>query len=165
MSNPLKYLFSLKIVWIRTHSVVWWRQIKTYVQILLLGCTLKKTVPKHATYAVSISHVHFYPKYPTCLGGSVGCVSDWWWVARGFDSRRFRQHSFVEIVHGILSTVILFHWFKKGSCQFLYVNCGMSCIVQNLTLCAGGGGKTYDTGEPTICEETDPTLTLENDPS
>ena len=33
-------------------------------------------------------------------------------------------HSFVEIDHEILSTVILFlRWFKKGSCQFLAKEC------------------------------------------
>ena len=42
------------------------------------------------------------------LGGSVGCASDWRPGGRGFDPRRGRQHSFVEIDHEIFSTVILF---------------------------------------------------------
>ena len=41
------------------------------------------------------------------LGGSVGCTSDWRSGVRGFDPRRGRQHSFVEIDHEIFSTVIL----------------------------------------------------------
>ena len=41
------------------------------------------------------------------LGGSVGCASEWRPGGRGFDPRRGRQHSFVEIDHEILSTVIL----------------------------------------------------------
>ena len=41
------------------------------------------------------------------LGGSVGCASDWRPGGRGFDSRRGRHHSFVEIYHEIFSTAIL----------------------------------------------------------
>ena len=41
------------------------------------------------------------------LGGSVGCTSNWRPGGRGFDPRRGRQHSFVEIDHEIFSTVIL----------------------------------------------------------
>ena len=41
------------------------------------------------------------------LGGSVECASDWRSGGRGFDPRRVRQHSFVEIDHEIFSTVIL----------------------------------------------------------
>ena len=48
--------------------------------------------------------------YATCslagLGGSVGCASDWRPGGCGFDSRRGRQHSLVEIDHEIFSTVI-----------------------------------------------------------
>ena len=38
------------------------------------------------------------------LGGSVGCASDWRSGDPGFDPRRGRQHSFVEIDHEIFST-------------------------------------------------------------
>ena len=41
------------------------------------------------------------------VGCSVGCASDWRPGGRGFDPRRGRQHSFVEIDHEIFSTVIL----------------------------------------------------------
>ena len=41
------------------------------------------------------------------LGGSVGCASDWRPGGRGFDPRRGRQHSFLDIDHEIFSTVIL----------------------------------------------------------
>ena len=43
----------------------------------------------------------------TGLGGAVGCASDWRPGGRGFDPRRGRQHSFVEIDHEIFSTVII----------------------------------------------------------
>ena len=41
------------------------------------------------------------------LGGSVGWASDWRPGGRGFEPRRGRQHSFVEIDREISSTVIL----------------------------------------------------------
>ena len=41
------------------------------------------------------------------LSGSVGCMSAWRPGGRGFDYRRGRQHSFVEIDHEISSMVIL----------------------------------------------------------
>ena len=49
----------------------------------------------------------YYIKVGAGLGGSVGCASDWRPGGRGFDPRRGRQHSFVEIDHEIFSTVIL----------------------------------------------------------
>ena len=42
----------------------------------------------------------------TCRG-SVGCASDWSPGGPGFDPRRGRQHSFVEIDHEIFSTVVI----------------------------------------------------------
>ena len=45
--------------------------------------------------------------YIAGLGGSVGCASDWRPGGHGFDSRRGRQHSFMEIDHEIFSTVNL----------------------------------------------------------
>ena len=41
------------------------------------------------------------------LGGSVGCASNWRPGGHGFDPRRGRQHSFVEIDHEIFSAAIL----------------------------------------------------------
>ena len=41
------------------------------------------------------------------LGGAVGCASNWRPGGCGFDPRRGRQHSFVEIDREIFSTVIL----------------------------------------------------------
>ena len=51
--------------------------------------------------------VHPLKHYLAGLGGAVGCASDWRPGGRGFDPRRGRQHSFVEIDHEIFSTVIL----------------------------------------------------------
>ena len=62
----------------------------------------------------SVSSFHFtlllspsYANFSAGLGGAVGCASDWRPGGRGFDPRRGRQHSFVEIDHEIFSTVIL----------------------------------------------------------
>ena len=55
--------------------------------------------------------------------------SDWRPGGRGFNPRRGRQHSFVEIDREIFSTVIAaescspFRWFKKGIFQFLAKEC------------------------------------------
>ena len=43
----------------------------------------------------------------TDLGGSVGCVFHWRPGGWGFNPRRGRHHSFVEIDHEIFSTIIL----------------------------------------------------------
>ena len=51
--------------------------------------------------------IHFCKQCGAGLGGAVGCASDWRPGGRGFDPRRGRQHSFVEIDHEIFSTVIL----------------------------------------------------------
>ena len=62
-------------------------------------------------YFLASDHFYICDKFahgPTAgLGGSVGCASDWRPGGRGFDPRRGRQHSFVEIDHEIFSTVIL----------------------------------------------------------
>ena len=55
----------------------------------------------------NILFVYFFIKAYASLGGSVGCASDWRPGGRGFNPRRGRQHSFVEIDHEIFSTVIL----------------------------------------------------------
>ena len=41
------------------------------------------------------------------LGGSVGCASGWRQGGRGFNPRRGREHSFLEIGHETFSTFIL----------------------------------------------------------
>ena len=51
-------------------------------------------------------------------------LSNWRPGGRGFNPRRGRQHSFVEIDHEIFSTVILsLPLIQKGSCQFLAKEC------------------------------------------
>ena len=37
------------------------------------------------------------------LGGSVACASNWWSGGRGFDPRRVRQYSFMELDHETFS--------------------------------------------------------------
>ena len=49
--------------------------------------------------------------------------SDWRPGGRGFNPRRGRQHSFVEIMKYFLRSFSPFRWFKKGSCQFLAKEC------------------------------------------
>ena len=66
----------------------------------------------HLVLTVSLVQTVFYlytslQKIQAGLGGAVGCASDWRPGGRGFDPRRDRQHSFVEIDHEIFSTVIL----------------------------------------------------------
>ena len=63
-------------------------------------------------FPVPLFHLHYslfylFSPFLAGLGGSVGCASDWRPGGRGFDPRRGRQHSFVEIDHEIFSTVIL----------------------------------------------------------
>ena len=48
-----------------------------------------------------------YTAHLAGLGGSVGCAVRLETRGRGFNPRRGRQHSFVEIDHEIFSTVIL----------------------------------------------------------
>ena len=50
----------------------------------------------------------FHLTRPAGLGGSVGCAVRLETGGRGFNPRRGRQHSFVEIDHEIFSSVILF---------------------------------------------------------
>ena len=58
------------------------------------------------------------------LGGSVGCESIWWSGGDGFDHRRVRQHSFVEIDHEIFSTAILsLSLIQEGNFLFLAKDC------------------------------------------
>ena len=63
-----------------------------------------------------MSHFHYQEvglviiapdKMANVNGGSVGCAVRLETGGRGFNSRRGRQHSFVEIDHEIFSTVIL----------------------------------------------------------
>ena len=49
----------------------------------------------------------FYKLSFAGLGGAVECASDWRPGGRGFDLRKGRQHSFVEIYHEVCSTVFL----------------------------------------------------------
>ena len=50
-----------------------------------------------------------YEVKPVCagLGGSDGCAVDWRPGGRGFNPRRGRQHSFVEIDHEIQLTLVI----------------------------------------------------------
>ena len=50
-------------------------------------------------------HLFIHSSVAASLGGSVGCASDWRPGGCGFDPRRGRQHSFMEIE--IFSMVIL----------------------------------------------------------
>ena len=53
-----------------------------------------------------IMNIFYGHSLPYCLSGSVGCMSDWWSGGGRFDLRWVQQHSFLEIDHEILSTVI-----------------------------------------------------------
>ena len=60
-----------------------------------------------ASFQISSQLAFWFMRGSYGLGGSVGCASDWRPGGCGFDPRRGRQHSFVEIDHEIFSTVIL----------------------------------------------------------
>ena len=72
--------------------------------------------------------IFHYPSVPAS-GAQLDAPSDWRPGGRGFNPRRGRQHSSVEIDHEIFSTGILSfpliqeRQFKKGSCQFLAKEC------------------------------------------
>ena len=71
-----------------------------------------------------------FDRHGTGLGGSVGYASDWKPRGRGFDPRRGRQHSFVEIDHEIFSTVILsLPLIQEGSSQFLAKECAQYLLT------------------------------------
>ena len=67
------------------------------IQLTILWCFNAQSLPLSPFYLLDIAS----------LDGSFGCASDWRSGGRGFDPRRGRQHSFVEIDHEIFSTVIL----------------------------------------------------------
>ena len=58
-------------------------------------------------FSKNINRYSIFNDQSAGLGGSVGCTSDWRPGGRGFDPRRGRQHSFMEIDHEIFSMVIL----------------------------------------------------------
>ena len=58
------------------------------------------------------------------FGGSVRCASDWWSGSCGFDLRRVGIIlSWRLIMKYFLRSFSPFHWFKKGSFQFLAKEC------------------------------------------
>ena len=79
----------------------------------LVGVLFIKVINSVANHDICLDSFHVLIKMnkgqflTTGLGGSVGCASDWRPGGRGFDPRRDRQHSFVEIDHEIFCTVIL----------------------------------------------------------
>ena len=70
---------------------------------------------------------HKYPKHTFSWPASVAQLdapSDWRPGGRGFNPRRGRQHSSMEIDQKyFLRSFSPFRWFKKGSCQFLVKEC------------------------------------------
>ena len=78
----------------------------------LISCPLYKSKTLWNIFFTRMTTLPFFllalsPFVIACLGGSVGCAFDWRPGGRGFDPRRSRQHSFMEIDHEIFSTVIL----------------------------------------------------------
>ena len=76
---------------------------KRRVNLASVGVYLAATKDSKTSHCNSACLRFFYAG----LGGAVGCASDWRPGGVGYDPRRGRQHSFVEIDHEILSTVIL----------------------------------------------------------
>ena len=73
------------------HNIIQYAEMKVMDFFYILFCSI---LPKD-------------PHFRAGLGGSVGCAPDWRPRGRRFDPRQGRQHSFMEIDHEILSTVIL----------------------------------------------------------
>ena len=60
-----------------------------------------------STHFIFITYIVICYQSVNGLGGSLDAPSDWTPGGRGFNPRRGRQHSFMEIDHEIFSTVIL----------------------------------------------------------
>ena len=87
--------------------LIWALIMQSYVSHLLLLQLDLKWLPISGLWFSPGTLVYSITRPWSSLGGSVGCASDWRPGCHGFDSRRGRQHSFVEIDHEIFSTVIL----------------------------------------------------------
>ena len=111
-----KIYFQWKISHILSSAIIR-QKLKTTMKVIS-KCTLINQIPVYCGFNMLIS---------ADLSASVAQVdapSDWRPGGRGFNPRRGRQHSFVEIDHEIFSTAFSpFRWFKKGSCQFLAKEC------------------------------------------
>ena len=67
----------------------------------------QNTVPRQGLHCLPLILGPVVQSVVAGLDGAVECASDWRPGGHGFDPRRGRQHSFVEIDHEIFSTVIL----------------------------------------------------------
>ena len=75
-----------------------------------------------------------YPQFQNAVGpasvAQLDAPSDWRPGCRGFNPRRGRQHSFVEIDHKIFSTVILsLPLIQEGQFQFLAEVCAQYWLI------------------------------------
>ena len=73
----------------------------------VLLCVFTKSILRYHKFKLVISHNHAYQTKEPASVAQLDAPPDWRPGGRGFNSRRGRQHSFVEIDHEIFSTVIL----------------------------------------------------------
>ena len=117
-------------IW-RLSKHVWYRCSVFYLSIcpstfwfgfvLLMGKFLSELSARHTIMAGYYCFMFLFTS--AGLGGSVGCASDWRPGGCGFNPRRGRQHSSVEIDHEIFSTVILRIWIKLVWIKFTLLQC------------------------------------------
>ena len=80
-------------------------------------CNVARDV-KYQTVIIIIPHL------AACLGGSVGCTSDWWSGGCGFKPHWVGNIlSWRMVMKYFLQSFSPFCWFKKGSCLFLVKEC------------------------------------------
>ena len=88
----------------------------------------------------------------TGLGGSVGCISDWWSEGRRFDFHQVQQYSSEEIAYEIFSVIFLcLLLIQEGICQFLVKEC-----EQELNLSSKNGIRITDLLDMTLIVLTGP---------
>ena len=124
-------LLQLKYIQERIITSQWLnKQYRGMVCVCGRGCVEGKPVPLHSItktclYNVDSLKPYFYiVKLGPASVVQLDAPSDWRPGGRGFDPRKGRQHSFVEIDHEIFSTVIFsLPLIQEGSCQFLAKEC------------------------------------------
>ena len=88
----------------------WYQPTKFAIMAILKFVSTSNFISIHSLSIYKLSMIHFVHKVHFDVPASVAQLdapSDWRPGGRGFNPRRGRQHSFVEIDHEIFSTVIL----------------------------------------------------------
>ena len=98
----------LKIIFFLFYDVNLTTQDFVYLKFVKYQMGLRRNMPGFAKCNVYISAIQlFLYTYMSASVAQLDAPSDWRPRGRGFDPRRSRQHSFVQIDHEIFSNVIL----------------------------------------------------------